>query len=85
MCIRDRIEEGRLNIRISEDLIDDVITEALHHINRKIAEHHISVETEEDFLLAKMDAKLIVQVIINIVDNAVKYTPKGSSLSLIHI
>ena len=68
-----RIEEGRLNLRITEDLMDDVITEALHHINRKS-------ESKEEFLLAKMDAKLIVQVIINIVDNAIKYTPKNSHI-----
>lgn len=30
-----RIEEGRLNLHITEDLVDDVITEALHHVNRK--------------------------------------------------
>lgn len=75
-----RIEEGRLNLRISEDLIDDVITEALHHVNRRRVEHHIEVKNEEEFLLAKMDAKLIVQVIINIVDNAIKYTPKESNI-----
>lgn len=75
-----RIEEGQLNLRITEDLMDDVITEALHHINRKSEEHHISVESKEEFLLAKMDAKLIVQVIINIVDNAIKYTPKNSHI-----
>ena len=75
-----RIEEGRLNLRITEDLMDDVITEALHHINRKSEEHHISVESKEEILLAKMDAKLIVQVIINIVDNAIKYTPKNSHI-----
>ena len=75
-----RIEEGRLNLNITEDLIDDVVAEALHHVNRKSVEHHISVEHEEDYLLAKMDAKLIVQVIINIVDNAIKYTPKDSHI-----
>ena len=75
-----RIEEGRLNLNITEDLVDDVITEALHHVNRKSVEHHITVRHKEDYLLAKMDAKLMVQIIINIVDNAIKYTPKGSNI-----
>lgn len=75
-----RIEEGRLNLHITEDLVDDVITEALHHVNRKSVEHHITVQHKEDYLLAKMDAKLMVQVVINIVDNAIKYTPKGSNI-----
>ncbi len=75
-----RIEEGRLNLRMSEELVDEVITEALRHINRKSVEHSISVENEDEFLLAKMDARLIVQVIINIVDNAIKYTQKNSHI-----
>ena len=75
-----RIEEGRLNIRMSTDLVEDVIDEALRHINRKSVEHNIIVENEEELLLAKMDARLVVQVIINIVDNAIKYTPEGSNI-----
>ncbi len=75
-----RIEEGRLNLHITEDLLDDVISEALRHINRQSSEHNITVKTGEDFLFAKMDSKLMVQVIINLVDNAVKYTPKGSNI-----
>ncbi|MGN0384538.1 MAG: ATP-binding protein [Lachnospiraceae bacterium] len=77
-----RIEEGRLNLHITEDLVDDVISEALHHVNRKRVEHHILVQNKEEYLLAKMDAKLMVQVIINIVDNAIKYTPKGSNIRI---
>ena len=77
-----RIEEGRLNLHITEDLVDDVISEALHHVNRKSVEHHITVQHKEDYLFAKIDAKLMVQVIINLVDNAIKYTPKSSNISI---
>lgn len=77
-----KIEEGQLNLHLTEDLIDDVIEEALHHVNRQSVEHVISVENSEEFLLAKMDARLIVQVIINLVDNAIKYTPQGSHIVL---
>lgn len=77
-----RIEEGRLNFHQSTELLDEVIEEALRHINRKSAEHKILVEYKEDFLLAKMDVKLILQVIINLVDNAVKYTTAGSTIRI---
>lgn len=77
-----RIEEGRMNFALSIQLIDEVIEEALRHINRKSSEHHISVEYKSDLLLAKIDARLIIQVIINIVDNAIKYTPKGSEIKI---
>ena len=32
--------------------------------------------------MARMDARLIVQVLINLVDNAVKYTPPGSTITV---
>ncbi len=77
-----RLEENHLNLNVTEDLLDDVITEALRHVNRQSVEHHITVENKTEFLLAKMDAKLIVQVVINLVDNAIKYTPKGSNIRI---
>ena len=32
--------------------------------------------------MAKMDAKLMMQVIINLVDNAIKYTDEGSKFQI---
>ena len=77
-----RLEEGRLNIRISAELVDEVIQEALRHVNRLSKNHEITVHNEDDLLLAKMDARLIVQVLINLIDNAIKYTPKGSHIQI---
>lgn len=77
-----RLEEGRMNLHVSTELIDDVVAEALRHINRKSAEYHLKVQNSEEYLLAQIDAKLIVQVIINLVDNAIKYTPPGSEIGI---
>lgn len=75
-----RIEEGRLNIRLQAELLDEIITEALQHVSRKKTEHTITFQPTEEFILVKVDARLIMQVIINIVDNAIKYTQKNSEI-----
>ncbi len=77
-----RLEKGRMNLHISTELIDEVVAEALRHINRKSSEYRLHVQNSEEYLLAQIDAKLIVQVIINIVDNAIKYTPAGSEIDI---
>lgn len=77
-----RLEEGRLNLNMSAELVDEVVQEALRHVNRLKSEHVITAENQDDLLLAKMDAKLIVQVLINLVDNAIKYTPAGSHIHI---
>ena len=77
-----RIEEGRVNLNRSAELMDEVIAEALRHVNRRSREHTIRVAGAQELLLAQIDVKLIVQVLINLVDNAVKYTPPGSLIEI---
>ncbi len=77
-----RIEDGTMNLNLSTELVDEVVSEAMRHVNRKSAEHRITFQHPEEFILAKMDARLIVQVVINIVDNAIKYTPAGSAIAV---
>ena len=77
-----RIEQDRVNLNQSAELMDEVITEALRHMNRKSKNHTIHVDSTQDFILAQIDAKLIVQVIVNLVDNAIKYTPAGSRIEI---
>lgn len=75
-----RIEDGTMKLRLTAELLSELIAEAMRHIDRKSREHHIQVKSEDDLLLVKADAKLIMQVMINLVDNAVKYTPPGSDI-----
>ena len=77
-----RIEEGRMNINLTTELVGDVITEALKHVHTKSEMQKIIVIQQDDLLLAKMDARLIVQVLINLLDNAIKYTPSDSQITI---
>lgn len=78
-----RIEDGRMNLRMETELVSEVISEALRHVSRQSVEHSVTAESTDDLLLARMDARLIVQVIINLVDNAIKYTQKGSRIQIL--
>ncbi len=75
-----RINDGQMVLNMSSYLVDEVIAEALKHINHKAKEHNISTRFDNELLLVKMDARLISQVIINLVDNAIKYTPVNSDI-----
>lgn len=77
-----RIEEGKMNIRLQTELLDEVIAEALQHISRAKTEHRIVFRSSEEFMLVRVDARMIMQVVINMVDNAIKYTQKDSEITI---
>ena len=77
-----KIVDGSVKLHLSDQVVDDIISEAFRHIDRRAAEHHIAVDCGDVLLLARMDAGLIMQVLINLVNNAVKYTPVGSNIRI---
>lgn len=77
-----RLEDGNMKLNKSAELIDEIIAEALNRINKRSVEHKITVCESDDIMLVDVDARLIIQVIINIVDNAIKYTPNGSEITI---
>ena len=71
-----------MTLRTSTELLSDIVEEALRHTRRKASGHVLTTVSGDDLLLVCADARLVVQVIANIVDNAVKYTPPGSRIEI---
>ena len=77
-----KITDGNVKLHLSDQVVDDIVSEALRHIDRRSSEHHITVDCGDEPLLVRVDAGLIMQVLINLVNNAVKYTPPGSNIRI---
>lgn len=77
-----RMEDGKMILHMQTELMDEIITEALRHVEKRSYKHKIKVVHEDELLLAKIDGRLIVQVIINLIDNAIKYTQPGTDIMI---
>ena len=76
-----RLNDGRLKFKFTDQLLDEVIAESLRHISRKHDDYKIMTDCEE-LVLVRMDVQLIIQVLVNLIDNAIKYTLPGSVICI---
>ena len=74
-----RLNDGRMKLELTDQLADEVVNESVSHLKQKSVGHTVTVKCD-DLILARMDAQLIVQVIVNLIDNALKYTKQGSEI-----
>lgn len=77
-----RLQDGRLTITKQPEAAEEVIGGAVSHIMKRYPEYEIMVSVPEKVLIVPMDAKLIEQVLINLLDNAVKHTPSDREISV---
>ncbi len=77
-----RVTNDKMKLNRSDEVLDDIIDEAMHHIDRHAQNHIIEIKKSSEMILVNVDVHLIIQVIVNLIDNAVKYTPEGSTIIL---
>ena len=77
-----RIESGAIKLHNEPGDIEDLIGTALEQLGKRIGQHDVKVNIPEDFPLVPMDFTLMVQVVVNVLDNAVKYSPENSLIEV---
>lgn len=77
-----RIRGENLSIITSEESVEEVLGEALQKLNKRYADSSILVQVPDDIILLPMDAILVEQVIINLLENAIVHSHSRKPIEL---
>jgi K+-sensing histidine kinase KdpD len=77
-----RLEAGALKIRKEPQPLEEVIGSALHHLEDRLRGREVETNVPDDLPLVAFDSVLIEQVLINLLENALKYTPAASPIDI---
>ena len=75
-----RINEGGSKVTKTPEAAEEVVAEAVGRVKKRFSNHTISVHVPDELLEVPMDATLIAQVLINLLENAVQHSPEDSEV-----
>ena len=75
-----KFQEGHLKLNKEYEAVEEVIGAALAIVEKRMKGREINVEVPENILMVAMDARLISQVLVNLLDNAYKHSEEGTSI-----
>jgi two-component system sensor histidine kinase KdpD len=77
-----QLESGAIRLRLDSYAIDEIVGTVLHRFQERLATHSVATEFPASLPAVRIDGKLIEQVIENLLDNAIKYTPIDSRIRI---
>jgi two-component system sensor histidine kinase KdpD len=77
-----RIESGDVTLNLQWQSFEEVVGAALGAMQLVLKAHRIILRIPRDLPLVRFDAMLIERVLANLLENASKYTPPGTSITL---
>lgn len=78
-----RINEDTANVTKTPEAAEEIIAAAISRIRKRFPSQKISVSVPEELLMVPMDATLIEQVIINLIENAIKHSGSDNLIQVI--
>ena len=77
-----RLESGALQVNRESQPLEEVIGAALSRLEEALADRVVNIQLPDDLPFVPIDSVLIEQVFINLLENAIKYTPSDSPIDL---
>jgi two-component system sensor histidine kinase KdpD len=77
-----RIEAGELQLRRRWGAVDEIISTVLLRAEPITRHHHVELEVEKELPGVRVDERAVSEVVYTLVDNAAKYSPKGSTIHI---
>ena len=77
-----RIDSGALQPKKEWHALEEVVGAALQRLRRRLGQRVVTTRMPADLPLVPMDDVLIEQVLVNLLDNAIKYTPPDSPIAI---
>ncbi len=77
-----RLEAGALHLKREPSDMQDAIGSALEQLKRRLRGHDVRVDVPNELPLVSMDFTLIVQVLVNLIDNALKYARRNTPIEI---
>jgi len=77
-----RIEAGELHLRRRWGVVDEIISTALSRAEPITRSHRVEVDVEQELPGVRVDERAVSEVVYTLIDNAAKYSPKGSTIRI---
>jgi two-component system sensor histidine kinase KdpD len=77
-----KLESGAIVPNTALHDVGEIVGSALHRASKILARHKVSLELAADLPMLELDAVLFEQVLFNLLDNAAKYSPPDTTISI---
>jgi K+-sensing histidine kinase KdpD len=77
-----RLQAGALKVRKELQPLEEVVGSALNRMEERLRDREVGTALPDDLPLCPFDAVLVEQVLINLLENALKHTPAGTPIDL---